>query len=563
MNRTPYLISSNVSIFLLLCICLLTFIPSMTVAAVPEAISLQVTDLQDAAEQLVEEGNYSAAIEKYQQIIQSYPNTSYGFDACTKSANLYIEQKQYENLQPVVVQICTNFKDQPWVFGTFSDLVTDCMYAKAYSAAESICTEVQTQLPSHPRVTLAIGWRGMVYAHQGNFDGADQMRQTLLQKKDCIASDFLGGMDKIGWGYYCAGEWDEALKTYRLALERDSTHPSAVHLQYQIVKTYLTQGDFTTVDTEMEALLTKYAHRTNTPGLACRLAKDYRREKQFERAIALYGTLLERFPDDGQTPSIRDAIVETYADMGDLTKAQEALQIDIEKCPHRRELLRMITRVAVETARIGDPNTATAMKLVEAIFSQNPEGADQQLFGYTTQARVYVYQGKDAEAAATVDEALELFKEHPNALAYHLFGVGEEYYLCAKKALQNSDEETAKEEFLKAISLWEKIYPLADQKYQAQTVYFSGMSYQLMKEYRKAIQYYTKIDAEFPESKDRKLSLFMVAECYETMKHQHQISISQARREVRKVYTKLAEDYPDSPKAEIARIWLERNTAVQ
>jgi tetratricopeptide (TPR) repeat protein len=501
-------------------------------------IPQQVQDWQVAAAGLEKSGDVRGALAEYEKIIQAYPNTPYGLDACAKAAGLFVKQKQFENLRPVVVQICTDFRDQAGVFRVLSKLVEDCMYAKAYPSAESLCAEALTQLASKPRVILATGWLGMVYAHQGNFNGAALMRDALPQKTDVVASDFLDAMSSIGWGYYCADRWDEALTTYRQALARDPDHTGAVHLQYRVVQTRIAQGNADAADREMETLLTQYVHRNNTPGLAFRLAnmyydkgqypkaiavyetllarfadnelapsiqgmeiktytmmgKQYRRKGQPELAIAAYEAVLERFPDAEQIPSIRDAIVETWADVGELAKAHQAVQTDIENCPHRRELLRMITRVAVESARAGD--TDTAMTLVDEIFDQNPEGADQ-LFGYTTLARVYVHQHKDAEAAATVNEALELFKEDPNALAYHLFGVGEEYYYLAQKAMESGDLESVAFGCQKAVEMWQKPIISSNPK----VTRLMAFCYQQLGQTEQATVFYNKAQRANPDAR--------------------------------------------------------------
>jgi len=575
---------------------LVVFFIGMQIGFAAEDVPQQVQDWQAAAAAYEASGNFSDVHAEYDKIIQAYPNTWYGLDACGKSAQLYIKQKQFESIEPIVEQMCTAFSDQRGIFGACFDLIEKCMYASAYPEAEAICAQVQTHLSANPRSTLVIGWRGMLYAAQSNLEGAEQMRQALLQKEDCIASDFLDGMAHIGWGYYCSGKWDEALTTYRLALERDSTHPNAVHLQYQIVKTCITQADIEAADREIQTLLEKHGHRDNTPGLAMRLANEYYKKRQYEgairvyeslltqfadhelvpairgmeiksyrmladryryenqtaQAVAAYEAILSRFPEDEQIPSIRDEIVKTYADAGDLDNALTALQIDIEQCPHRRELLRMITRVAVETARTG--NTDTAMNLVNAIFDQNPKGADQQLFGYTTRARVYVHEGNDAQVSAIMDEAMEIFKASPDELAYHLFGIGEEYFLLGEKALQADDNETADVYFSKAIAFWDKMIKRIQSAHLSQVYFYSAKAYQHIGDYEKAAAFYHAVVNEWPNYRRIKESLIYCGQCYCKLYAQQKSLSDDFQYDFKSVIDKLAAEFPDTNLSEMSQI---------
>lgn len=600
-------ISSSKSLFFaILCLC-------ASIDFAVDTVPQQVQDWQTAADALEKAGDFEGAHIEYEKIMKAYPDTSYGLDASSHNTGLYIKQKQLGSLTPAVEQICASYNDHPDIVHVVCGLAKECMYTQAGLEAIEICTKAKMQLASHPKVMLLNGSLGMIYASLGDVESAEQMKSSLLEQKDSDPSDFLRAIGDVGWGYYCAGELDRALQTYRQGLEKNSTHDGAVHLQYQIIKTQVTKEDFAAADTEMEVLLEKYSEYSQTPGLAFRvaneyykkwnvegainvyekllsrfgdhelapsirgmeiksyqtLAKGYRREKQTDRAIAAYETVLARFPESDQIPSIRDAIVETYADAGDLVKAQQALQADIEHCPHRRELLRMITRVAVDTARAGhgnayeamdtfhgvDPNAPntetsleTAEKLVEAIFDQDPEGADQQLFGYTTRARIYVYQGRDAEVAATVEEALEQFKDNPDALSYHLFGVGEEYYLMAEQAARKQESKLASQYYQQAIDTWQNQLSKISECSNPHFRYYLGVSYQNIGQMDKAVEYYNEIVTKWPDYKKAWYSQFLIAKYYENQAAQNKASIE----DVRAAYQTLLEKYPDCSAAKIA-----------
>ncbi|HET60052.1 MAG TPA: tetratricopeptide repeat protein [Chloroflexi bacterium] len=518
----------------------------------------QVKDWQQAATQLYQAGDLTGARAEYEKIIQAYPDKPYAFDAYAQVARLYVEEKQFEQIAPLVAQLCPIFYEHRGIFRLLSDLVKDSMYANAYPQAIAICDEVKRQLSTHPRQTLLIGLEGMVYAHQGNFEKAEQQIQ-ILHEQESIASDFLDAMKDIGWGYFCAGRLAAAAEIYRRGLRRYPDHPNAVYLQYHIVQAFLRKGDLYTADKEMEALLTQYAHRANTPGLAARLARDYRRQGYAQQALSIYQTLLERFPEHGVIPEIRDAIVETYADIGDLASAREALKINIAYHPGRRELVRMITHVAVESARAGEINEA--MKLVPDIFEQAPEGPDQ-LFAYTTLARIYVHQGKDAEAETTINEILKRFKDYPDDVVYHLFGVGEEYYYLAQKASSIGNIEEAKVNCKMTISLLETYMTLLSERHyqnRSKTYFIMALCYRQLGEWWLAADAFTKSVEVYPYYKHADYCLHAKADCFKKLMESETISVEKAISIIKKTYYKLVSKYPESIYVLDAILWLQKN----
>lgn len=491
-------------------------------SAINEVELKQIQDWQKIATELEKNGDFTEAHTTYEKIIQAYSKTSYGLDACTKDARLYVKQNYFDNLIPSVEQICTDYKEQQYAAHAVSDIARDCMFSKFYSKAIEICQKGIEQLYEHPRKLLLYGTLGMIYATEGDIENAEQIKQLILHQEECIASDFLKAIGDIGWGYYCSGELDRAIATYRQGLELNSTHIGAIHLQYQIVRAYVTRGDLVSADREMDVLLAEYSQREQTPWLALRLAsRDYKKQ-DLESTINVYDKLLVQFAGHSIVPSIRDAIVSAYADAGDLAKAREALQVDIEQCPYRSELLRVITRIAVDTARAGD--TEIAMELVETIFNQNPEGADQLLFGYTTLARVYAYQGKDTDVTATYKEALELFKDHPDSLSYHLFGVGEEYYLMAQKAVQNQETAQATRYYQQAIDKWNSIdFDRLPSRKAIDGYYSLGDCYRKTGNYKESNYYFKKVVAQSGDQALASKALLVVAKNFRDMGNTSQI----------------------------------------
>ena len=517
----------------------------------------EIAALFQSAEEHEKSGNLVVAREVYGKIIGSCLQSPYGLEACKKAAKLALKENRFADVVPLSVQICTHFQEQPGVFGVLSGLVKDSMYARAYPEAIAVCEEVQNRLGSHPRSTLIVGWLGMIHAHQGDWGNAAKMEKNLLQKQNVIASDFIDALCDIGWGYYCAGRYHQALQIYRQGLERYPEHPGAVFLQYHIVKTNLAKGDMEEADQELDTLLSRYRHRNNTLSLAMRLARDCRKEGRGLCAISICKALLSRYPEYPEIASVWDCLVETYADIGELDKATEILKIDIEKFPHRRELLRIITRVAVEMARRGD--TDTAMALVHEIFKQKPEGPDE-LFGYITTARICIHQGKNMESNAIVEEACRVFNEYPDDLVYHLFGVSEESYYKAQQSMSIGNARNAEMHFKQTIASLHTYLLLTSEKHQRErgkAFYMMARCFWRLGKQTEAAEAFENSFKADPRSPYADHCLYAMGECYRKLAFAGVLSPDDAAYILGKAYSELVSRFPESTYTYNAQSWFQ------
>jgi tetratricopeptide (TPR) repeat protein len=489
------------------------FIISIPLYAAESAIPQQVLSWQNAAQDNLSQKNYSEAIKQYRQITSSLPGTVYAYNAWGQIAKLSVQTNQFAQVQLAVTELCTTYRDQPGMYRKVFDLVIDYTHSQHYTEAFSIANEVQNQLTPQSRVILVTGWLGMIYAHQGNTQQAEQITETVL-KSEGSATDFLDAMGNIGWGYFCNGRWDDAIKTYRQGIKRFPAHKSSATLQYHIVQAVLKKGDIVSAKTEMVTLLNQYSKMDYTLGLASRLAQEFRNQKQEIYAIEIYQKLLAEFSTHSGIAGVQDSLVETYADMKKLSLAQDAIRTDIEKYPGHKGLLRMITRVAIETARSGD--VTEAKELTQAIFNQKPQGTEQ-LFAYTTLARVYVHEGKDAEAKKIMEAMLTQFQNDPDALIYHLYGIGEEY-------LFKHDMSQ-----LHAIDIWQRLINLNPaHKKAGDIVYNCGLIYWNQKDYGNAMSCFMQIAVDWPTYKETEDSLLKGAECFLKLHEKGEISDAEA-----------------------------------
>jgi tetratricopeptide (TPR) repeat protein len=168
-------------------------------------------------------------------------------------------------------------------------------------------------------------------------------------------------------------------------------------------------------------------------------------------------------------------------------------------------------------------------------------------------ARVHIRRGDGQTAQDVIDKIIADFNDLPG-LPQAVFRVGEEYWNEAFRFEKEELKEGAKESFRKATGVWERIITqLRPSSFTAQAYYFSGTAYGHMAEYEKAIEYYEKAVADWPDYEYAWLSLLRVARTYDHLKRSGAIPAAEADGKIRFTYERILQEYPKSAAAIDAR----------
>ena len=167
-----------------------------------------------------------------------------------------------------------------------------------------------------------------------------------------------------------------------------------------------------------------------------------------------------------------------------------------------------------------------------------------------------IESGTDTAAQAALDRLIDDFKGHP-ALPEAVFEIGELYYNEAFRRENKGLDAEARENFRKAIALWERIITeLPESTTTAQAYNFIGNGYRQLGEYEMAIEYYTKVFENWPYYMYSSLAQFRIGRCYEHLRNAGVIPEDKANTLIKDAYMRVLENYPDSLSAKDVRIWL-------
>jgi tetratricopeptide (TPR) repeat protein len=165
----------------------------------------------------------------------------------------------------------------------------------------------------------------------------------------------------------------------------------------------------------------------------------------------------------------------------------------------------------------------------------------------------------EAAAEAAVDDLIADFGDYPE-LPPALWVVTEDYYDLAFRCENQGLDAKADEYFRKVISAGQAILKQwPDSVAGPEICHISGICYERVDEYPKAINYYQKVVDEWPDYEHAWEAQFRIAKMSKWLILNGAKSDSEAHAVVKSAFKQLVESYPDCPAAEGARNWLEGN----
>lgn len=338
----------------------------------------------------------------------------------------------------------------------------------------------------------------------------------------------------------------------KAALQVQPSHKDAIVLKKYLVWIHLDNGDVQGAEVAWKEL--KIAYRTNSSFFrqAHETGRAFFQKGECSIALSIFDELTTEFSQHEEIGRVVCYQAMAYARAGEIGKSlaytENAFREHIGWKPMPRKLL--------EVGRLY--NLAGYKKEAYQVLSRLINEHAKGLVGSDC-AFAFVHM---AEHARVQQEAQKILASNRSLTMKHqlLVEISKEYRELAELARMQNREQEMKEAFQNEIEILDNVTNNKEKsRHSADAFYYSACACQRMGEYQKAAQFYKKIAVDWPGYDRRWHALAMGAECYDVLKINGEIPISDADGEIRKIYTMLVNDYPDSPAVETAKDWLFTN----
>lgn len=206
----------------------------------------------------------------------------------------------------------------------------------------------------------------------------------------------------------------------------------------------------------------------------------------------------------------------SYLDLGIENEADAIFNKMFESFVDHPAFAQIINSIA-DTCR-DKKNYSKSIDLYQRILAQNPV-AERKLEALSGIARASVWMGQMSPSVnyPEVDAIVQtLMTDYRNVerLGFHVFMIGEEYYLRGDDALSRKEHQAAESFYSKAFEIWQNnIDQIDDSRHRCLAYYYSAVIYQNMGDYEHAMAFYQQVAAGWPGYEKAWHARYMTAEC--------------------------------------------------
>jgi len=424
-----------------------------------------------------------------------------------------------------------------------------------YGQAEQIYLQILKDYPGSDHALKAQKKLAMLYINTGEDSQAEIAYQQLIANFSQNP-----GVAKAVWQiaqtYKKAREYQKAIELYRYVVNNWPGDIIALSAQSSLAISFELSSDKAAADAAYERLLQVLPDYEVTAEDVYWIAKTFNWANLAAKASGVHQYNVEHFPGEKHALWSQVEVIFHHIRSGDESASDTEVDRFLSIFAGHPALPRDVYNVAKEYDKAG--RHRKALELYQYVIEHRP--ADEDIYARMSASMAYIGLGDDANALAVTDGLIFDFYDHSD-LAGVVFHIGEQYYEKAFRAENEALETQAKENFEKALTVWEKIItdlPVSDPN-TPKAYYFSAVCYRRQGEYEVAIEYYSIVLDNWPNYEYAWVAQFRIARCYEKLASSGRIPKTEAAAQICQACEKLLANYPESkgvkPALDLLEYW--------
>lgn len=487
--------------------------------------------------------------------VQSTPDTSYAMEAQMKIAMAFIRDDDAANAQTAVRKLLADYPGNPELPKRARKVAYTYFKTEQCDKAKALCLTVLNNWPDCPEAHILRRDLAINHIRLHEYQEAESVTSQLIA--DYASDPEIGNsIGRIASYYFKPKKPEKAKELCQYALSNWPNHSEAAKTQHVLACSLVKLGEYEQADSATETLLSDYSNHPEIGDYIRKIAYYYLYYDKPKKAIELYQTVIQKWPQTEDIVLAHAGLAAAYLKLGDFSSAEASAVNLIGYLKEDKEYADTVNWLADQYFRNGE--YSKAVELYQLVISTDTVLKDK-LNAYGGLAKLYARTGEDEVSQELMNQLYESAStKNSEITALYTFEVGEQFYMRGETFRSEGSAE-ANTDFQKAITYWqEHMNQAAGSEYQGMMYFFSGVAYSHLGEHERAIDCFRTVDTKWPNSEYRLQALSMMAECYSILKDEQAIPINTANREMSEIYTKIKNEYPDSPMFQIAKNWLDR-----
>jgi TolA-binding protein len=527
--------------FFVCAICI--FVISVPLSAAEQPIPQQVLDWQKAAQTSVKAKDIPKAISYYEQIEQSFPNTSYALNAKTQIICLEIRTSQDTKVQTDIAILETKYSSHENYLKAIQAIGSQYRKSHKHNMAIALYQKTLGQFPDREQSVFLKQDEVITFLEIKKRSEADSSLDNLMSRYKTSS-----GYSKAIWTI--AKEYrDTAMdcsKTRLLCtqlLEQFGQDTEAYLYQCTIIRTYLKENNLADAGAGIDILLSRY-NNSDIPKQAVDLGWIYLKEcHNPDKSIELCRKLLTKYPNDTQSIRMQSLLTISLLEKKEFVRADKEADSLLTQYGQHPDFVIEICDVGgiLRSFKQNDK----AVQLFEEVLRRKPK-VEYQLRAHTELGRIYASQGEDARTQEKINLIYSDYKNLKGA-GKSVFAIGNEYYLQADDLIKHSKTDQARPLAIKSQKIWETLLqqlPMND--HAAEATLSIGYGYIILGDYQKTIQYCRQLVQTWPTSELAPQAYMLMANYLDRTISADTTNADLNQRQIEDTYKTIIERYPKS-----------------
>jgi len=451
-------------------------------------------------------GQHARALELYGQVLSNWPKAEDAFWSQMGLAISNLGLGDYSTAQDAINKLRATFSEDKRI------PTAACLIGDAYRGLNKYKEAVELYkyvVDNRPDAEYALWSRmglAISYLSLGNETAAseavDKLRTDFAADKRipialCLTAD----------EFRKAGKHEKACELYRYVVEKWPDAEHAMWSQMGLAISSLRLGDYEIAASAVNKLRADFSKDERMPMAACMVADEYRRLSKHDKACELYQYVVSSWPNAEYTIWSQANLIKSYLALGDDTAAEAAVSKLLGGFSGSNNKAKAIHDTAYEFRKLEKYEMAN--KLDQYVIGNWPDN-EQAIWAKLDMARLEVILGNHVAVQSAIDNLISNFSAHPS-LSSAIFQIGEQYYNKAFQMQNDGLEDEARDNFGKAVSVWERIITqMPSSDFAPHAYYFSGYCYSRLGEYEIAKEYYQMVVNNWPDFEHAREAMFMI-----------------------------------------------------
>ena len=361
---------------------------------------------------------------------------------------------------------------------------------------------------------------------------------------DRLISDFPGDQEvtqavcNVGDQYYNKQDFVRARQLFGRTVNDCPQNAFSMWAQCGIASSSIRLGDDAAADVATAKLIDDYLGHEHAAIAICLIADNYRQLHKTEKANDLYQMVVKNWPGDEHAMWSRMHLTMSSIEGGNLAAAAERIDGLFTNYSQHPYFIRAVCYIAGRYYDRQEFDKAT--QLYQRIADKHPE-ATQEMWPQVISLIANLRLTDTDITIAAIDRIRADYASHPE-LPEAISWLAEIYYKKGTDLQNEGLSDQAKDQFQKAIAIWEKnTNQTTDSDHRCLAYYHSALSYQYIKDHDKAVDYFNTIIEDYPLYERRWHALSMLAVLYEEMHQANKMPQEAANTKIREMYQEILE----------------------